>query len=118
MKYLLIALSMAATLTQASGDVIATGFKFADAQKALAKAKYSKAGLDMVTNRPNSALGFWAVDEGVLIISYSTATGLVESISFTVMDERPKATRKTFDFSVASFDTETGALILKTKKPN
>jgi hypothetical protein len=117
MKNLLIALSIVATLAQASAEVITKGFKFADAEKALTKAKYTKTGLDMETTGDNSALDFWTVDEGVLIILYSTTTGLVESISFMVMDERPKATRKIFDFSVASFDTETGTLTLNTKKP-
>jgi hypothetical protein len=117
MKYPTIIIAMLATLAQASAEVITKGSKVADAQQALAKAKYSKSALDMESNKAGVNLDFWSVDGGVLIISYAPATGLVESVAFVVMDERPKATRKTFDFSVASFDTETGALTLNTKKP-
>jgi hypothetical protein len=117
MKLLLIALTMVASLSEAGADVITKGTKFAEAQKAFAKANYAETGLDMEPRTRDRSLGFWAVDEGVLIVSYSTTSGLIESISFTVMDERPKATRKAFWFSVVSFDTETGALLLSTKKP-
>jgi hypothetical protein len=37
-------------------------------------------------------------------------------LTFFLCDERPKATRKTFDLEVASFDTTTGVMAIKMKK--
>lgn len=99
------------------GELLAKGTALADARKALEAGKYTKNGLDMVTTDPDLALDFWAVDEGVLILVYSKKSGLVVGLSFTLMDERPKAFRKEFDFLAESFDTTSGKLVLSTKKP-
>lgn len=114
---LIILVAVATLVGQANAEVITIGTDITRAQKALAAGKYPKSGLDMITSAPNMALDFWTVDEGVLIISYSTTTGLISSLAFTLMDERPKSTRKVFHFSALSFDTATGALVLKTKMP-
>lgn len=115
MKFLLIALLLAAALPQATAEVITKGYKIADAEKALTKAKFTKTGLEVRPARADCSLDFWEVDEGVLIISYSTATGIIEGMAFTITDERPKSSRKEYDFAVVSFDTEAGTLVLKIK---
>lgn len=118
MKLFLITLAALVMMTaQAAAELITTGTALAQAQKALAAAKHTKSGLDMGVTPSDMALDFWTVDQGVLVITYSSATGLIAALSFTVMDERPKSTRKEFFFPADSFDTATGKLVLSTKKP-
>ncbi|MBL9145225.1 MAG: hypothetical protein JNM99_16220 [Verrucomicrobiaceae bacterium] len=118
MKPLLITLVALVTMTaQVAAELITTGTALARAQMALAEARHTKSGLEMSVMPSDMALDFWTVGDGILIIVYSPATGLITSLSFTVMDERPKSTRKEFYFPADSFDTATGKLVLSTKKP-
>jgi hypothetical protein len=81
------------------------------------KAGYAKTGLDMAP-RPGSGedLQFWAVAQGVLIVSYSKASQKITGMNFWLADERPKASRRTFELNVTSFDTSSGAMTIRTKK--
>lgn len=112
-KLLLITLAAFITMTaQVDAELITTGTPLARAQKALEEAKHTKSGLAMSVMPSDMALDFWRRHS-----VYSPATGLITSLSFTVMDERPKSTRKEFYFPADSFDTATGKLVLSTKKP-
>jgi hypothetical protein len=84
---------------------------------AMKKAGYAETGLDMMA-RPGSGvdLRFWGVGEGVLIVSYSMASQKISGVTFWFADGRPKATRQTFEFDVASFDAETGVMTIRTRK--
>ena len=55
-------------------------------------------------------------DQGVLIVSYSKTSQKIVGLAFWFADERPKALRRTFEFDVASFDTSTGTVTIRTKK--
>jgi hypothetical protein len=118
MKLLFITflVSLLTTISPAHAELIAEGSPIAMAQKALATAQYSQTALAMIATDADTSLDFWSVDKGVLMIAYSTRTGLVSNLSFVLMDERPKAERSHFEFSAVSFDTETGRLVLSTKK--
>jgi hypothetical protein len=118
MKHFLITLAaLAAMIAPAGAELIIPGTTITQAQKALAAARYTKNGLEMSVTPSDLAMDFWTVDEGILIVIYSPATGLIAALSFTIMDERPKSTRKEFSFGADSFDTATGKLVLSTKKP-
>ncbi len=116
-RFLIVLAAFATMLTQAAAELITAGTTLAEARKALAAAGHTKNGLDMGITPSDLALDFWTVDEGILVIAYSPATGLIAGLSFTVMDERPKSTRKEFNFSAVSFDTATGTLVLTTRRP-
>ena len=116
MRNLFIVIILLSVSTQAFAQLIKKGDKLIDAQSSLTKGKYSKTVLQMSSTKTEIGLEFWVVDQGVLIITYSKVTGIVEDLTFTVSDGGPRSTRKEFDFSVVSFDTLTGHLTLSTKK--
>jgi len=100
----------------ASAAVITKEMTISEAYKAMKAAGWIETGLDMLAPLVNESLQSWSVDQGVLILRYSTTSNQIVSLSFHVSDERPKATRKTFDFEVTSFDTTSGLLTIKTAK--
>jgi hypothetical protein len=69
-------------------------------------------------SRPDSEedLQFWTVAEGVLIVTYSKVSQKITRMTFWLADERAKAFRRTFELSVTSFDTGSGAMTIRTKK--
>jgi len=81
---------------------------------ALTGVGYAKTGLEMMP-RAGEYLEFWQVDQGVMIVSYSNASQKIVGLAFWFADERPKALRRTFEFDVASFDTSTGMMTIRTK---
>jgi hypothetical protein len=100
-----------------SAEVITNGVAISDAHKAMIAAGYKQTGLDMIArNHLKEELQFWDVDQGVLIVAYSTVSKRIVGLTFFLSDERPKATRKTFDLEVGSFDTTTGVMTIKMKK--
>lgn len=100
----------------ASAAGITKEMTISEASKAMKAAGYTETGLDMLAPLANESLQFWSVDQGVLILRYSKTSNQIVSLSFHLSDERPKATRKTFDFPVTSFDTTSGSLTIKTAK--
>ena len=96
---------------------ISIGTDIAQTTSAMKEAGYSSTGLDMGSADRDTQLAFWSVEEGVLIVGYSLKTKKVIGVSYWLSDERPKATRKTFDMEVKSFDTETGVMTVQTKQP-
>lgn len=100
-----------------SAEVITNGLAISDARKAMAAAGYKQTGLEMIArNHPKEELQFWDVDQGVLIVAYSTVSQRIVGLTFFLCDERPKSKRKTFDLEVASFDTTSGVMTIKMKK--
>jgi len=85
------------------------------ASSAMQKAGYSKTGLDMMPPA-GEGLEFWHVGQGVLIVSYSESSRKIVGLTFWFADERPKATRQTFELDVASFNTGTGLMAVRTRK--
>ncbi len=96
---------------------IDSGISFNEAKEAMRKAGYKETMLAMEAIDRNNRLTMWTVGEGVLIVTYSIKTKKVVGISYWLSDERPKATRKTFDIEVKSFDTDKGIMMVQTKKP-
>lgn len=84
---------------------------------AMKKGGYKETGLEMMA-KPGSGLDlrFWSVGEGVLILSYSKSSQKISRMTYWFADERPKATRQTFDFDVTAFDTVTGRMTIRTRK--
>lgn len=120
MKMKLPAFALLALVTLPSAGhaaLITKGSEITEARKAFVADQYAKSGMEMRPTTTDTELDFRTVDEGVLVLSHSTKTGLVTGLLYTLTDERPKSTRKTFDFEVESFDTTTGRLVLKTKSP-
>jgi hypothetical protein len=115
--FTIFALLATLVCASSSAEVITNGLAVSDARKAMVAAGYKQTGLDMIArNHPKEDLQFWGVDQGVLIVAYSTASQRIVGLTFFLCDERPKATRKTFDLEVASFDTTTGVMAIKMKK--
>ncbi len=113
-KFALLAILLRAS---SSAEVITNGLAISDARKGMVAAGYKQTGLDMIArNHPMEDLQFWGVDQGVLIVAYSTASQRIVGLTFSLCDERPKATRKSFDLEVASFHTTTGVMTIKMKK--
>jgi hypothetical protein len=113
LAFLILGLLFATTV---SAEVITNGASIGAVQKAMAAAHYAETGLDMAAIPPAEALRFWDVGEGVLIFRFSKSSGRVLEMTYFLCDERPKALRKTFELRVASFDSKSGALIVKTGK--
>ena len=93
------------------------GVSIDEANKAMKAAGYRETGLSMESSLDNHDLAFWGVDDGVLIVTYSIKTKKIHHLSYYWCDERPKAFRKTKSLSVTRFDTETGAMLALTKRP-
>jgi len=111
-------IALAALLSASDAAVITKGSDITAARKALVADKHPETHLQILPTTEDTNLDFWTVDEGVLVLSHSTKTGLITGLSYTLGREEPKSTRKTFDFEVESFDTTSGRLVLKTKNPS
>jgi hypothetical protein len=101
----------------AGGSLIKTHQAIEAVAKLMKDAGYLETALDMVSGE-GTELKMWAVGEGVLIFTFSQKTRKVTSISYYLCDERPKALRKTFEFSVTEFDPKTREMKIKLpRKP-
>ena len=100
----------------ARAEILAEGLNIETAIKEMSAAGYKETRLDMESIDQENRIKFWGVAKGVLIATYSTKTKEVICLSYWLTDERPKAFRKEFDFSVVSFDTETGLMKIQTRK--
>ena len=104
-----------ATTGISQAAVVKEGADFNDVSKAMAECGYSESGLQMGgAGERTDRFAFWSVDEGILIVLYSLESKRVLSVSYWLRDERPKATSKTFQMRVTSFDTESGAMVVQT----
>lgn len=110
---LLLGLAWLASCVCASAEVLTNGLSMTVASNAMQKAGYKKTGLEMVPH-PGEVLEFWQIGDGVLIASYSETPQKIVGLAFWFADERPKATRRTFELDVASFDTDTGVMTIRT----
>lgn len=99
----------------ASAEVLTEGLSVTTASGAMQQAGYAKTGLDMAPPSGQD-LRVWEVGQGVLIVRASRVSWRIVGLTFSVADERPKALRKEFYFDVASFDTRTGAMTIRTRK--
>ncbi len=115
MKSLLI-LGFLWLVSSAYADIITNGLSITAARKAMESAGYKWTRLEMLPTDFKNNLQFWRVDQGVLIMVYSTNSTAIIDIEFFLSDERPKAFRKTFDFDVTSFDSHTGLMTIRTRK--
>jgi hypothetical protein len=61
----------------------------------------------MGTGNAETDLKFWAVGEGMLILTFSTKDRKVSEVTLWFCDERAKSTRKEFAFHVTEFDPKT-----------
>ena len=95
---------------------IRPGQDIAQVARAMKESGYQETALAMLPKEKGSELKMWEVGEGVLIISFSTKEKKVTKLSYFFCDERPKATRKTFEFSVTEFNPRTGEMKLRVKK--
>lgn len=100
----------------AGENAIRPGNDIGEAVKAMAESGYKETGLDLLATKVDTDLRMWAVGEGVLILAYSNKDKKVHGMSYYLCDERPKATRKTFDLIVKEFDPKTREL--KITLPN
>jgi hypothetical protein len=94
----------------AGEKTICPGNDIREARKAMAEAGYKETGLAMLATKADTDLQMWSVGEGVLILTYSTKDNKVLGMSYFLCDERPKATRRTFDLDVKEFDPKTREL--------
>lgn len=86
---------------------IVAGQSIDEVTKIMTDLHYRETGLEMAPRQKGDELKMWTVGEGALILTYQTKTRKVTHISFYLSDERPKATRKSFDFEVVEFDAKT-----------
>ena len=113
--FALLIVSATASVRAEEGPLKA-GQKLDDVAARMKAAGFKETGLELVANKVGTALKMWAVGEGVLIVSYSKQDGTLIGLSYSLSDERPKATRKTFDFVVEEFDPQTRAMKIKIGK--
>ena len=81
--------------------------------RAMKESGYRETAIAMMPKEKGSELKMWEVGEGVLIVSFSTKEKKVTNLSYFFCDERPKATRKTFEFPVTEFHPRTGEMKLR-----
>lgn len=81
-----------------------------DAKKIMAEFGYKETALDMAATTADSYLLMWDAGEGVLICTCSSKANKVLAMSYFLCDERPTATRKSFDLVVREFNPRTGEL--------
>ena len=112
----IILLAGACARAKADAGLIVSGSDIGAVNKSMAASGYRETGLDMLATRKDTDLKFWSVGQGVLIAVYSTANKKVLSLSYSLSDERPKVTRKTFDLAVKEFDPKSGEM--KIAVPN
>lgn len=114
--FLALVAVLAAIPAMAEDTAITPGQSSDDASKLMQDAGFKEAGLDMAPTAKDTSLKMWSVGDGVLIFTYSTKDKKVTALSFFLCDERPKASRREFEFSVTEFDPKTKAMKIKIQK--
>jgi hypothetical protein len=112
----ILLLAVACAKVNAGEGLIVPGSDIGAVSTSMAASGYKETGLDMLAMQKDAVLKFWSVGQGVLIAVYSTANKKVLSLSYSLSDERPKATRRTFDLVVKEFDPKSGEM--KIAVPN
>ena len=112
-KPLAAPVAVLAMITASFAHEVKKGEPFKECAEALDAAGFEESGLEIVSMDKDRDLDFWAVDEGVPIVSHSKSSGRIVDVSFFLCDERPKGERKDFRFEVKSFNTTTKELVLK-----
>ena len=116
----IIRTSVIAVVLCAASSVFAeplkVGISIDMALDAMKKNNYEETALSMGAGDTSNDLKFWNVDEGVLIAVYSKNERKIMRLSFWFADNRSISKRKEFDFSVNTFDPDTGVMTLQTKK--
>ena len=112
-RLLWLGLVWLASCASASAEVLTNGLSLTVASNAMQVAGCKKTGLEMKPHR-GAALECWQIGDGVLIVSYSESSRKIVGLAFWFADDRPKSTRQTFEFDVASFDTGTGLITIRT----
>jgi hypothetical protein len=110
MKKCLIAvawLMYVAVQSVGAADILRPGQDIDQVTKVLRDYGYKETGLEMGTVNTETDLKFWAVGEGVLILTFSAKNGKVSEMTLWLCDERAKSTRKEFSFQVTEFDPKT-----------
>jgi hypothetical protein len=79
--------------------------------------KYKETEYPMISLKKGSDLRFWKVDVGLLVLQYSKDAGIVEDLEYNLYGPGPRAQQVTFRFTVISFDTVTGQMVLETHSP-
>ena len=79
--------------------------------------RYKETGYPMITLKKGSELRFWKVDLGLLVLQYSKDSGIIEDLEFNLYGPGQRAQQVTFRFTVISFDTVTGQMVLETHSP-
>jgi len=116
MAVTILVLTVACGRANADAGLIVFGIDIGTASKSMAASGYKETGLAMLAMQKDTDLKFWSVGEGVLIAVYSTTNKKVLSLTYSLSDERPKATRKTFGLAVREFDPRNGEM--KIAVPN
>ena len=82
-------------------------------------AKYKRTCLDMISKLHDTELQFWSVEQGVLIVGYSTSSKKVTSLSFLVNhrgENKEEQHRNSTSFNVTEFAPLTGEMKLKLRR--
>lgn len=112
----ILLLAVACAKVNAGEGLIVPGSDIGAVSTSMAASGYKETGLDMLAMQKDADLKFWSVGQGVLIAVYSTANKKVLSLSYSLSDERPKATRRTFDLVVKEFDPKSGEMKIAGKE--
>ena len=91
---------------------IRVGQKIDDASAIMAPLGDGSPLLSMETDDPDYSIKMWPTNDGVIIAVYSNSRSTITSLDFHLSDERPKGTRKTFEFEISSFEPSTGIMTL------
>jgi hypothetical protein len=109
----IIVIMMILVLNQVQAFELKAGSDIDEVYKSMKN--YKTTALQMAGVNGN-ILSFWEIGEGILIVSSSPKERIVVSISFRLIGNGTRSTRKNYSFKVKKFDTKSKELILDMKK--
>jgi hypothetical protein len=97
-------------------DTLRAGTKIDTAATDMRIKGYKETVLQMAPVKTTEELKFWQIDEGVLIATYSKQTQQITRIVYNISDGGPKSDRHEVNFTVMTFNPDTGIMTIQTKK--
>lgn len=110
---LALLLACGAYAVRAVNGVVEPGANIEQVEAAMTGAGYRETELAMAPRDDMHRLKMWAAGDGVLICTFAIKDGTVSDIGYFLCDERPKAVRKEFYFSVEKFQPDTGEMNMR-----
>lgn len=114
---MLLLVQVGSSMILKKGESIDKAAKALNLEKHQDGQKFKETDYPMISLKKGSDLRFWKVDLGILVLQYSKDAKVIEDLEFNLYGPGQRAQQVTFRFTVISFDTVTGQMVLETHSP-